>query len=353
MAPKQPTKTTTVTEVKLPDWVNRASQSNYAFAERIASKPYQAYGGQTVADTTQTTRDAYDYFKNTMDTGVPQVNQANELFAKAGQGILGLNRNDYMNPYIDNVETKAMEALDKARIQSLMGNTDSAAAAKAFGGSRHGVVDAVTNAESIQNAGLLSADLRRQAYDNASGLMQGDIDNFMKGGQGLLTGAEALQGLRGTNFSGLLGIGTAEQQQNQRVLDDQYGRWNEAQNYDTEQLNLLLSSLGMSPYGKSESSTTTQKQGSAGTDWAQAGLGVLSLLFGMFSDRDDKTDIEKLGKDPATGLDMYAYRYKNDPKSYPKVVGPMAQDIEKKFPGLVGEIGGHKTVGGAGILANG
>jgi hypothetical protein len=41
---------------------------------------------------------------------------------------------------------------------------------------------------------------------------------------------------------------------------------------------------------------------------------------------------------------MYAYRYKGDPKSYPKVVGPMAQDVEKKHPGSVGKIGGHRVI---------
>ena len=71
------------------------------------------------------------------------------------------------------------------------------------------------------------------------------------------------------------------------------------------------------------------------------------------SDRSMKTDIDELGKDPKTGLEMYAYRYKGDPKTYPKTVGPMAQEIEKKAPGAVREIGGHKVVkaGGLGLIA--
>ena len=52
-----------------------------------------------------------------------------------------------------------------------------------------------------------------------------------------------------------------------------------------------------------------------------------------------KTDITKLGKDPKTGLDMHAFRYKGDPKTYPKVVGPMAQDVEKQFPGSTAPMG--------------
>jgi len=66
--------------------------------------------------------------------------------------------------------------------------------------------------------------------------------------------------------------------------------------------------------------------------------------YTALSDERDKTDIEELGVDPLTGLPMYAYRYKDDPKDYPKIVGPMAQDIEKMDPRMVREIGGHKVV---------
>jgi hypothetical protein len=44
---------------------------------------------------------------------------------------------------------------------------------------------------------------------------------------------------------------------------------------------------------------------------------------------------------PNTDAEMYVYRYKDDPKSYPKVVGPMAQDLENVLPGITKLIGGH------------
>ena len=41
------------------------------------------------------------------------------------------------------------------------------------------------------------------------------------------------------------------------------------------------------------------------------------------------------------GVPIHAYRYKGDPKTYPKVVGPMAEDVAKKFgPGSVAKIPG-------------
>ncbi len=70
----------------------------------------------------------------------------------------------------------------------------------------------------------------------------------------------------------------------------------------------------------------------------------LSGIASLFSDRRMKTDIEKLGKDEPTGLNLYAYRYKKDPKTYPKVVGVIAQDVEKKYPGSTKTINGHLVV---------
>jgi hypothetical protein len=76
------------------------------------------------------------------------------------------------------------------------------------------------------------------------------------------------------------------------------------------------------------------------------GLGLATKAAPLlgFSDRKDKTDIKKLGPDPDTGIPLYAYRYKGDPKSYPKVVGPMADDLEKFLPGITKLVGGHQVV---------
>lgn len=80
--------------------------------------------------------------------------------------------------------------------------------------------------------------------------------------------------------------------------------------------------------------------GIAGLGGTLGGAGIKAFA----SDREMKTDIDELGKDPKTGLKIFAYRYKGDPKNTPKVVGPMANDIEKKDPSAVTKIGGHRVV---------
>ena len=99
---------------------------------------------------------------------------ANNFEAKS---VTDYNVDDYLNPYINNVEDKALDALDRSRQMSIMSNASAAGAAKAFGGSRHGVVDAITNSEAAREAGYLSANLRKEGYDNAMGLIQGDRQN--------------------------------------------------------------------------------------------------------------------------------------------------------------------------------
>jgi hypothetical protein len=68
---------------------------------------------------------------------------------------------------------------------------------------------------------------------------------------------------------------------------------------------------------------------------AAGGIGAF-----MSSDRRLKTDIEKVGKTDA-GLPIYTYKYKGDNKTQ---MGVMAQDVEKKTPKAVKEVGGFKAV---------
>lgn len=72
--------------------------------------------------------------------------------------------------------------------------------------------------------------------------------------------------------------------------------------------------------------------------------GGAGALLGILSDEREKTDVEKVGTDPQTGLTLHAYRYKSDAKNTPKIVGPMAQEVEKKYPGTTRKIGGKLVI---------
>lgn len=449
---------TQTSEVKLPAWVEAASQENYNFAKDVANQPYQPYKGQTVADFSPDQQGAFDYARNNIgayqgvyDTGIgmaanagnastPMVNGqygASTVYAPnvqnnwngyAGQPIdanqasvtaptfKDADISSYMNPYLGQVESYALQNLQAGTQQGLNKIGDQAVASGAFGGSRQGVQEGALMGDAAKRAGELSANVRAQGYDralqqitadqnrqmqgslanqatnmqgqianrdtgiqlagldqrsqlaNQSALMQAALANQAVGmdlnrmdlqaqmanqqatagdyarqlqaalGMGQL-GNEANAAL-GTDIARLLSIGGMQQEQEQKYLGDAYNRFTEARDYPLEQLNTRLAALGMSPYGR----TQTTKESSP-TDWGSIikGVGSVASAF-MSSDKSMKTDMQKVGKDKATGLDVYSYRYKGDPKTYPKVVGLMADDIEEKAPEAVKTIGGKKAV---------
>ncbi len=142
----------------------------------------------------------------------------------------------------------------------------------------------------------------------------------------------------------LLGVGGLSDAYNQQNLAANQQLFQQQQQMPWTQLNNYMGSVSglgglLQGTGQTTGNTQTQQQ----PPWTQyAGLGIAGL--GLLSDRNEKTDIKKIGKDEATGLDLYSYRYRDDPKTYPKVVGPMAQDIEKAMPGATARVGGKLYV---------
>lgn len=70
------------------------------------------------------------------------------------------------------------------------------------------------------------------------------------------------------------------------------------------------------------------------------GLAAAPMQMFSFSDRDMKTDIDKIGETD-NDLPIYSFRYKGDDK---KQIGLMAQDVQKKVPSAVKRIAGHLAV---------
>jgi hypothetical protein len=79
--------------------------------------------------------------------------------------------------------------------------------------------------------------------------------------------------------------------------------------------------------------------GGIGSGLAQ-GIGAAGGAAAFFSDKRLKTDIKKVGKTEG-GLPIYTYKYKGDNRTQ---MGVMAQDVEKKTPKAVSEVGGFKAV---------
>jgi len=339
----QPSTTTQINKTELPKWVEDASQENYGFAKEVAGRPYEEYTGKMVASPSSMTTAGYDLINKNVGSTDAMTGEAADYFRKAA-GPLDINK--FLNPYTQEVENRAVGNAERSLGQQLQGVNDKARAASAFGGSRAAIERGVTRSEGVRGIGDLTANLRKSGLDYATTNAIADRGQNAVAGQGLLSTVGTKKATELQDVTSLLTGGQGQQAQEQAELDAARRKFDEKKNYPLEQLNTRLAALGMSPYGKTETMTKTGTSEKQGTDWATTGLGVMKMLMPlmMMSDRDTKTDIKLVGKDKKSGLKMYSYRYKDDPKTYPKVVGPMAQDIEKKYPKTVKKVGGHKVV---------
>lgn len=333
------TNTSQQQKVELPAWVNEASQSNYQLAKDVSGRPLEQFQGERVAAPSDLTTQGYGMLRSGAGTEAPLYGEAANLY-RSSAGPLDINK--YLNPYTNEVEQRAIGNANTALTQQLNNIASDASRNKVFGGTRMGVQQGVAQAEGVKGIGDLSAALRKQGFDTAANLATADLGRKATAASGLLTTAGGQQSSRIADASSLLSGGQQETGSRQAVINAAIDKFNEARNYPVEQLNMRLAALGMSPYGKTTSGTGTSSTETP-MDWATTGLGVLKALPALYamSDRNTKTDIKKLTDGD---IPIYSYRYKDDPKSYPKVVGPMAQDIEKKYPSAVKKVGKHRVI---------
>jgi hypothetical protein len=201
----------------------------------------------------------------------------------------------YMNPYAQNVIDPTMKLMEQSRRQALGQIGDQAGQSHAFGGSRQGISEGVTNAQSELQKGAFAGQLYGQNFAQAQNAAVGDIGRDWQGQvanqQGrqwdanFATGnAKNIAGLadaRQTNFlTGLQAAMTGQdvmQQQKQKELDAQMALYNEKKQMPLDQLAIRQNALSNSPYGQT---VTTTKPG-ASTDSTGQALGTASAAIGL------------------------------------------------------------------------
>jgi hypothetical protein len=388
---EQQSSTQQVNQVQLPPWVNQAAQQNYALAQNIANRPLTQYQGQQVADIGPQTQQAWNLAASSGGAGADQYNASQAGFLTAAgtpatqvnaQSLANANLQPYMNPYTQSVINSTLPLMQQQNALSQNQQQNAANSANAFGGSRQGVQQGVAQAQGALNIGQMASQLNQANFQQAQAAATGDItrnlsaqqgnqqanqaniNSLIQASQGLGTlGSQAQQNQR-QQFLELSTAGAQQQQQAQNQIDAQKAQFAQAQAYPGQQLGMLESALGMTPYGSTSiGSSTTQQQQQTNPSLSSDIFGGLQALGGAFgsggpfgaggalagllggSDRQLKTDISKIGVHPPTGLPMYSYRYKGDPKSYPKVSGPMAEDVMKVAPHAVTTVGVHQPTG--------
>jgi hypothetical protein len=285
----------TTVQTKIPEWLEGPWRGTLESANQIANLPYQRYKGETVAQLDPLTKQAIDYTGRQMGVAGGQM----QGFLPGLQGLAGYtpeqvqagqfagsDMSAYMNPYTGQVVDTTMAALERQRQQAIGQGQAQAQQAGAFGGSRHGVANALTNEAALRQAAETSAGLYGQGYQQAAALRMGDIENQLKanlanqqaGLQGAdlrrmsaLGGAEVARQAQQANLQSALAAqqaGQINEQKRQAMLQDKYARFQERRDYPQKQLDIMLRALSGTPSGIGTQTTT----GPAGNPFL-AGLG--------------------------------------------------------------------------------
>lgn len=309
----------------------------------------------------------------------------------AGGSFLNANIGDYMNPFLNLVAGNTISDMDRARQMTQMQNADAATAARAFGGSRQGVLEAETNRGFFDRLGNTLGGLYATGFDAASNMAMSDMDRALAANlanQGvdqnvIMANMQALnqadqfgataqnaasvanqqallnanqQRLAATGMLGDLGnvgqqmalqsgeaatnLGFVQQQLDQARLDA-------IRSLPLERQAIINEALGINVGGGSGMVSTGQSSGSSSqqtgivpgltgmfSGGANSAISGLSGFLG-FSDIRMKENVERVENplDKINQLTGYSYNYKGSDEP---AAGVMAQDVEKVLPNAVG-----------------
>ena len=194
-----------------------------------------------------------------------QITAQQTNLGMTGPGSIG----SYMNPYTESVRANALGDLESARRAAIQQTGERATAARAFGGSRQGVAEALTNQGFAKQAATLGTTLNEQAFNQAMAMQQADIGRRsaadianqqagLQGAQLRLGGASQLgnlaaqqQALRLGGAQAVMGAGGARQALDQQQMDA-------IRSIGLQRLGIVQSSLGATPANLGMVATTPQ-----------------------------------------------------------------------------------------------
>jgi len=198
----------------------------------------------------------------------------------------------YQNPYENQVVQAALGDVELARQRAGLSDRAAATAAKAFGGSRQGVAEALTNEAALRNAASTAANLRSAGFNTAAQLGQTDAARMLAAAGTNQAADISGAGLR-LNAAGQMG-NLAAQQQNLGIVGSQavmnaeaqrqaleQAKLDAARNLSLERLGISQSALGLQPANLGGTTTTPiyKNQSASALGGALSG-GMLGNMIG-------------------------------------------------------------------------
>lgn len=252
-------------------WLKGILSSNTARAEGIANQPFQAYGGQGFAPLSQNQRTAMTGAQNLNGAGAPAIDMGINAAGGFLNGSAASGMANWQNPYTDQVVNSSLRDIERQRQMAIGSGQDAAIAARAYGGSRHGVADSLTNENFARVSADTSGRLRDQGFNTSAQMAQQDASRGMQAA-GLLGNLGQQQFNNGLGYvNALTQTGAMEQQAQQGQNQFDYNEFLRRQQYPFLGQDTINKSLGLLPQGQT---VTTQGPNNSGANAVNGLLGI-------------------------------------------------------------------------------
>lgn len=268
----------------IPDWLTNASQYGINSAKNLMSNGTPQYNAPLAVGLNADQTQAGNLIKGSIGSAQPYYDQAQGAIDRSMQdinpatlagGLSGISQ--YMNPYISNVVDSLKAQSAQNLDQSLKQTDDQAIAAKAFGGSRHGVQEGVATAQNNLGLNNQIANLLQSGYNNATSLLGSDVNTQNAAAQqnasNALAGGQAMAGLGTTarasnaaDINNLLTYGSLGQQTDQSALDKMYNLWQFQSQYPLQAQQVYNQTVSSAPHNTSSTGSSSGSTSSIG--WA-------------------------------------------------------------------------------------
>ena len=246
-APQQST-----TTYDIPAYFKEIQEKTLRRADVESQQPFQAYQGQRVAPLTATEQQAGDIYSQQI------LPQAGQLAAIGAQTFTPAMAQQYMNPYENQVVTRALGDVERAYQGQQRALSSQAIGAGAFGGGREGVQRGVLGGEYLRQVGDVSGRLRQAGFESGAQRFAADRASQLGSSQAQLAS------LAGAS-SGLAQFGSQERGIQQAGLTEAFRDFVEQQGFEQNQINQVIGALAGAPirsYGEERTGyTSTPMQG--------------------------------------------------------------------------------------------
>lgn len=288
--------------------------------------------------------------------------------------IAGSNLGAYTNPYENQVVQQSLRDIGGAQQKAMNQLGAQATAARAFGGSRHGIAESETNAAFVKQAADTAAQLRQGGFTNAQQLAGQDMGFRNQAGQfnagamnnAMMQNQQAYmqanqQRLAASGQMGQLGQqafntgqtiqqnqmqqGLMQQGLQQALIDAARGQYAGYTGSPGASLGAPLAALGVTPYG-----TTT-------TDTKNPGLfDYLGLALSPWANSDPRLKTNITPRGTKGGIKFYSWDWNDEGKRIANpnqpTFGVMADELQVTHPHLVKRGGdGYLRVNYGGLVA--